>query len=201
MTPLQYPQRNSLLSSIRLLAAPLLLVSLLVASTSAQSNTDARVWAAVALINHGERTPAIGGLETILTPLGAQQMWKQGRAFRSRYLGADGGSKVLQTNTTRAAPIQNLAKDAIDNSQLTILSQTDEWVAGGALAFLQGLYPPNTEAFNTQAGGKAMSTGFVTGANQTNYPLNGYQYPRIQSLSKMDNASVVYVNWHAGDNS
>ena len=50
------------------------------------AGTGEKVWAAVAFINHGERTPVIANLRTVLTPEGAQQMLRQGTAFRARYI-------------------------------------------------------------------------------------------------------------------
>ncbi|POR34591.1 Heterokaryon incompatibility protein 6, OR allele, partial [Tolypocladium paradoxum] len=148
-----------------------------------------KVWAAVAYINSGERTPLIGGLRTVLTPGGAQQLWRQGSAFRSRYL-TGGGSDSNSNSTGGVAPIQNMPKDAIDNRQLAVLSQADDWVAAGALAFIQGLYPAKTGAFVDAAGGTDLGHDYVHGSNVTEYPLNGYQYPKIQTLTTADSSSV-----------
>ncbi|PNY27949.1 Heterokaryon incompatibility protein 6 [Tolypocladium capitatum] len=179
------------MASLRLGAA--LAAAALVANVSAQagddSNANVRVWAAVAYINSAERTPIIGGLQTVLTPEGAQQMWRQGSAFRNRYL-TGGSNSSSSANNTGAATIQNMAKDALDNRQLTILSQADEWVAAGALAFIQGLYPAKTDAFVDEAGGKDLSHDYASGGNVAEYPLNGYQYPKIQTLTTQDSSSV-----------
>ncbi|KND94197.1 Heterokaryon incompatibility protein 6, OR allele, partial [Tolypocladium ophioglossoides CBS 100239] len=181
------------MAPLRLVAA--LAAAVLVADVSAQagddSNGNIKVWATVAYINSGERTPVIGGLQTVLTPEGAQQLWRQGSAFRSRYLtGSSGSNSSSEANSTGVASIQNMAKDAIDNRQLTVLSLADEWVAAGALAFMQGLYPAKTDAFVDGAGGKDLSHDYADGGNVTEYPLNGYQYPKIQTLTTQDNASV-----------
>ncbi|RFU77088.1 hypothetical protein TARUN_5133 [Trichoderma arundinaceum] len=169
----------------------ILSITLLSLGISAQSgdNLNAKVWAVVAYINHGEKTPTLGGLEPVLTPMGARQMWRQGSAFRNRYLGSRNSTTV--SNSTGNSTIQGIATDAINNDQLTILSQTDEWVAGGAVAFLQGLYPPSTNSFNSLAGGQEMAQDVMSGSDPIDYPLGGYQYPNIQTLSISDSSSVA----------
>lgn len=169
----------------------LLAIAVLSLGTSAQSDEplDTKVWAVVAYINHGEKTPTLGGLDNVLTPMGARQMWRQGSAFRNRYLGA--ANSTLLSNSTENTTIQGIARDAISNNQLTILSQTDEWVAGGAVAFLQGLYPPTESSFNSFAGGSQMAEDVVSGSDPVDYPLGGYQYPNIETLSASDSASVA----------
>ncbi|KAK5997801.1 hypothetical protein PT974_00163 [Cladobotryum mycophilum] len=175
---------------LQMLHAPLLLV-LLAVGVHAQASSN-KVWAAVAFINHGEKTPDFGGLQTVLTPAGAQQMLRQGAAFRSRYLsGSTSERNSSSANAIGLAPIQNIAVDAIDNSQLDILSQQSQWVTGGAMAFLQGLYPANKGALNSLAGGEDLVNDFAANSSQTSYPLGGYQYPNIQSFSSNDPASVV----------
>lgn len=169
----------------------LLSIAILSLGISAQpvDPLNAKVWAVVAYINHGEKTPTLGGLDNVLTPMGARQMWRQGSAFRNRYLGTLNSTSF--SNSTGNSTIQGIARDAINNDQLTILSQTDEWVAGGAVAFLQGLYPPNTDSFNSLAGGAEMAQNVLSGSDPTDYPLGGYQYPNIETLSMSDSASVA----------
>ncbi|KAH6608147.1 hypothetical protein Trco_004460 [Trichoderma cornu-damae] len=169
----------------------ILSIALLSVGISAQSgrHPNAKVWAAVAYINHGEKTPTLGGPDRVLTPEGARQMWRQGSAFRNRYLG--GRNSTALSNSAGNATIQGIAADAIDNSQLTVLSQTDQWVAGGAVAFLQGLYPPAANSFNGPAGGQEMAKDVLSGSDPVDYPLGGYQYPNIQTLSMTDSASVA----------
>jgi hypothetical protein len=170
----------------------LLSILLLCLGVSAQPsvNLNAKVWAAVAYINHGEKTPTFGGLDNILTPTGARQMWRQGSAFRHRYLGSR-NSTTFSNSTTGNTRIQAMATDAINNDQLTVLSQTDEWVSGGAMAFLQGLYPPSPDAFNNLAGGREVAQDLLVSPELTDYPLGGYQYPNIETLSLTDPSSVL----------
>ncbi|PHH89276.1 hypothetical protein CDD83_6362 [Cordyceps sp. RAO-2017] len=166
-----------------LLPSAALAAALTVVSAAGAEPDDVKVWAAIAYISHGERTPAMSDLQAVLTPEGAQQMWRQGAAFRTRYLTRTG-------NGTDMAPIQDIAVNAIDNSQLTVLSRTNEWVAAGAMAFMQGLYPPDEEALLVAAGGEDLSHDYTIGANSTDYPMKGYQYPSIRTVSNQDSSSV-----------
>lgn len=156
------------------------LASCLLGQVVAQSDSP-RVWAAVAFVNHGETTPQLGPLETILTPEGAQQLFRQGSAFRSRYLSINSKGSGLNV-----APIRNISQDAIDNVQVTAVSQAEEWVVAGATAFFQALYPANPANYNDKAGGMDVARDYPEGDNITDYPLNGYQYANIQTFSMLD---------------
>ncbi|KAI1488925.1 histidine phosphatase superfamily [Biscogniauxia mediterranea] len=82
----------------------------------------------------------------------------------------------------------DLEGNAIDNSQLSIYSTTDDVVTGSALAFLQGLYPP-------VAGSSNAST--LANGTTIEYPLSGYQYPNVQTLSGLDPNSI-WLDGHSG---
>lgn len=176
---------------------PLRLVSILAAlgGVLAQSEADndrakssSKVWAAVAFVNHGEITPALGYSPSLLTPQGAQQMHRQGAAFRQRYLTTPDSA----SNSSTSSPMQNIERDAIDNRAINVLSKSETWASSCALAFLQGLYPPNTKAFANYVGGEALAEDYP--ANGTfSYPLDGYQYPGIKTPSEADSVSVRYV--------
>ncbi|KYK61751.1 hypothetical protein DCS_02894 [Drechmeria coniospora] len=172
-------------ASSRLVISSALLLA--VAAVSADDGDNVRVWAAVAYVNHGESTPLLGGLQTVLTPEGAQQMQRQGIAFRSRYL--NNGTQIQGINVV-----------AIDNLQLNISSQTDDWVAASALAFMQGLYPPDVMALLAAGGGTDLGLNLVAGSNTTDYPLLGYQYPRVRTLSNETSASLGNVQSQINDN-
>ncbi|KAI1059312.1 hypothetical protein LB507_003626 [Fusarium sp. FIESC RH6] len=158
----------------------------LVPAVAAQSN---KVWAAVAFINHGETTPAETELRTVLTPEGAQQLLRQGTAFRARYI-PDGVSDSDYDNI-QTAYVQDLSPDVIDNTALDIISQPDPWVSGGALAFMQGFYPPARDAFDNSTGGEEIALDLSASDNRTDYPLNGYQYPNIRMPGYFDPESVT----------
>lgn len=155
------------------------LLGALLSTTLADNNvvSNPKVWAAVAFVNHGESTPYLSQSQSpVLTPEGAQQMLRQGAAFRKRYLNSANGT---------VAPIQGISQDAIDTSQVGVLSASDGNVAASAMAFLQGLYPPDNTAFLPSAGGPMLADNLITGGNST-YPLNGYQYPTIMTVSYAD---------------
>lgn len=147
------------------------------------SDDDVKVWAAVAYINHGEKTPSLASLNEALTPIGAQQLYRQGTAFRSRYLNTTGDASSAQ--------IAGIETEWIDNLQIDALVAEDEWVVGGALAFFQGLYPP-TEGYSDMVGGNDFGrdlTGNQSEGDWIEFPLQGYQYPQLQTLSSLDSES------------
>lgn len=169
--------------------------ALLAASVTAQSGDDnVKIWAAAAYINHGEKTPSLGTLQEVLTPEGAQQMWRQGRAFRARYLNATEDLSDAEIEVAGSSPIQGIEGKAINNEQVDITAGEDEWVVGGALAFFQGLYPPVTNSYNSLAGGEDLARNLsANGSDTIEFPLNGYQYPLLQTLSSLDSESPGYV--------
>ena len=170
------------------------LASTLVAGISAQSDlkneTSETVWAAVAFINNGERTPIMGRLNTVLTPEGAQQMLNQGTAFRARYLRS--GVNGTAWKDVERAYIQHMNMDVIDNGDMEVVAQTDEWFTAGALAFMQGLYPPVTSAWDDATGFREISQNYLEGDNETDYPLQGYQYPNLHTWGISDPQSTAY---------
>lgn len=74
------------------------------------------------------------------------------------------------------------------------MSTTDGYVVSGSLAFLQGLYPPVLNVFAYNNGGVNAST--LANGSSIDYPLNGYQYPNIQTISSSDSDSV-WLEGHA----
>ncbi|KAI2616238.1 phosphoglycerate mutase-like protein [Hypoxylon sp. NC1633] len=173
--------------SLKALAATLSLVS----EALAQSANET-VWSSFAYIRYGERTPLQGLNTPSLTPLGAQQLFSQGSLFRARYLSNSSLSDEDNAVTTNS-PITGIEQRALDNSQLAIYSSTDDYVVGGALAFLQGLYPPVTGTFAYDNGGMNAST--LSNGTMINYPLGGYQYPNIVTASVTD-PNTVWIEGH-----
>ncbi|KAI1506427.1 histidine phosphatase superfamily [Biscogniauxia marginata] len=162
-----------------------LLALTFVSGSLGQSGTET-VWASFAYVLHGERTPPLGETSVILTPSGAQQLYSQGSLFRARYLSNTLSDEEHRITTN--SPIVGLEQDTLDNSQLSIYSSTDDVVTASTLAFMQGLYPPVS---GTSASSNASSDA-STLANGTTveYPLDGYQYPNIQTLSGLDPNSI-----------
>lgn len=164
-----------------------LLASVLPAVT-AQSGSDddgIRVWAAVAYVNHGDKTPFYGRGDEVLVPEGAQQLWRQGVAFRARYLyqTSEGHNSSLAT-----APIQGISTKSLDNAQIAINSGDEQWLIAGALAFMQGLYPPALRTATDEMGRNLASED----DDAVEFPLDGYQYPMLQTLSSLDKSSPGY---------
>ena len=170
------------------------LASALIASAavvSAQSSDDGvRVWAAVAYINHGDKTPYMGSDEQVLVPEGAQQLWRQGAAFRARYLNQTSGGGSGNSFVEEVAPVHGISTEVLNNAQIDIVSAEDEWVVAGALAFMQGLYPPVTGSVKELPGGEDMARNLASNdTDLVDFPLDGYQYPILQTLSSHDSDS------------
>ena len=163
----------------------------LVVSSSAQTTDDTEVvWSSFAYVFYGERAPpqTAPGRSSALTALGAQQMYEQGSMFRARYLHPDANLTEAAVNVTDNARIQGIEWNAIDNSQLYIATNTDEWTAESALAFMQGLYPPSEQTYSDNAGG---TTGASLADNTLlEFPLDGYQYPKVRTMSILDPESI-----------
>ncbi|ORY56838.1 histidine phosphatase superfamily [Pseudomassariella vexata] len=162
----------------------------LLSATCASSQSTVTVWSSFAYIFHGERTPIWGPAagHASLTPYGAQQLYAQGSVFRDRYLSANTTLSDEENEVTKSFPIVGVERNALDNSQLSIFSTADDFVTGGALAFMQGLYPPITQAFAYNNGG--MNASVLANGSLVNYPLEGYQYPNIQSMSTLEPSSI-----------
>lgn len=164
---------------------PYLPLFILYAPLAIAQEDDRKVWAAVAYINNGEKTPSLGSLNEALTPLGAQQLYRQGTAFRTRYLNTS-------ANEPSRAQIAGLETEWIDNRQIDALVAEDEWVVAGALAFFQGLYPP-AEGYSDVVGGNDFGRNLMSenqsSAEWVQFPMEGYQYPQLQTLSSLDSES------------
>lgn len=141
------------------------------------------------MIMHGERTPLRSELQDTLTPRGAQQLYAQGSAFRARYLASGTPTNISEGRITSRAAIRDVARNVIEHEQLSIFSVPDAHVVAGATAFMQGLYPPITQAFAAETGGTNISLSTLSG-NLTQYPLGGYQYPVIETLGVLDERSI-----------
>jgi len=156
---------------------PTLLLLSLLGEPALTLEIDERIWSSVAWILHGERTPPTTDVSSILTPNGAQQVWRQGSYLRSRYLGRSSTSDGVSFR-----PLVGISQTAIHNYELEILSTEDEWATASAQAFMQGLYPPVTNAFPNTTSGNGIAV--LADGSLVNYPQEGYQYPHI--LSKGD---------------
>jgi hypothetical protein len=159
-------------------------VTVVLAVSSARlvaSQAKQTTWGSVVMALHGERTPDIADAFPNLTPLGAQQAVSAGSAIRTRYIQGPGN------NVTNSYPIPGISANQIDNTQLYLLSADDDYIAGAAQAFMQGLYPPlGVTYINEEA--------ILANGSLVQYPLGGYQYPTIDTISPLDFNYVWYVN-------
>ncbi|KAK3905617.1 histidine phosphatase superfamily [Staphylotrichum tortipilum] len=78
----------------------------------------------------------------------------------------------------------------IDSSQLTVESSTDRCSSASAMAFMQGLYPPWPHT--TCDLEVPEYTRFANGS-LLNYPLCGYQYPNIRTISPNTDPDSIWV--------
>ena len=152
-----------------LLAATLLLFlgSAHAAMPLATAGPIETVWSSVIVTRNGDSVPLIANEPTVVTPLGAQQMFTAGTLFRDRYItGATPGNLT----------IPGISMYQIDNSQTFALSLLDEYVAASAQAFIQGLYPPLNNSFSTA---DPIITPESLLANSTNiaFPLGESHFP------------------------
>lgn len=178
---------------LKSLASALLTWATFVLAQSSNNGDGVRVWAAVAYVNHGDKTPWIGGEEEVLVPEGAQQLYRQGAAFRSRYLSLSSGGDFGNNSSGEAAPIKGISTDVLNNAHIDIISAQDEWVVAGALAFMQGLYPPVTGSVTDLPGGEDMGRNLAgDDTDLVDYPLEGYQYPMVQTRAWHDSESPRY---------
>lgn len=116
---------------------------------------------------HGDRTSK-SWPPTLLTALGADQVFTSGTWFRNRY---------IASNST--APILNVAPDLAVLAQLAITAPVDNVLQASANVFTQGLYPPaGTAADQTLADGTS-----------TQAPFGGYQYIPVNIVSSASSTS------------
>lgn len=157
------------------MAPAALFTALLTLAAKALAQTTPVTWAALAFTYHGEKVPDLHSAPYYLTPYGANQLLNAGQVVRERYISPPTNGS-LQTSS---AVIDGIETQAIDNSQLFILAPDDIPTSQSALAFMQGLYPQRTgvtfDQEDTMADGVLMQ-----------YPLDGYQYPAISSVSDLD---------------
>ena len=166
------------------LTSPVALLILLIATSWAQ-DSYIRVRSSVAFVLHGERTPLNGYVRPTLTPQGAQQLYDQGSFFRDRYL-VNSTSESDTVDVRR--PIVGISRDAIDNRQLTVFSNNNGYNVASGLAFMQGFYPPDSQAIPDSS--DAVSMVQLANGSTAQYPLDGYQYPNIQTVSIVDPNSI-----------
>jgi hypothetical protein len=158
--------------------SPILLTALLAlsAAVAAQEESNVQItWAAVVFAHYGEKIPDATAGPYELTPYGANQMYNAGQIIQGRYIWPLPNETEGITSYYR---INGLSSTEIDNSQMYILSTDDEFVSASALAFMQALYPPVSLELDPDA--------IMSDSSLKQYPLGGYQYPNVQTVSSLD---------------
>jgi hypothetical protein len=79
----------------------------------------------------------------------------------------------------------------LDNDQISVLTSDNEATAVAAQAFMQAFYPPYRLNSNSNSSTQPLDPSSVL-ANSTyiDNPLNGYQYPLIQTFTTLDPNSI-----------
>ncbi|KAH9865815.1 hypothetical protein J1614_009402 [Plenodomus biglobosus] len=138
--------------------------------------------AAFAFIRTGERTPLLRPGIPILSTVGANTMLTLGQNFRTRYIAGSSPSGLGIEHITGLAPY------ILDNEQISIQTSDSQYIVAAAQAFMQGLYPPRATG-----NGSGPATGLLADGTTVDYPLEGYQYPSIQTHG-LDDPGSIYVS-------
>ncbi|KAF2120684.1 histidine phosphatase superfamily [Lophiotrema nucula] len=147
-------------------------------------NKSYQLHAAVNFIRTGERTPTVVDGTTVLTALGANQMFDLGQNIRGRYISdIDAGTRLGQQQ------IDGMAPNILNNDQLYIQTGDAAYLVAAAQSFMQGLYPPYSINL-TRNGPFADATAILANGTAIDSPLNGYQYPDIYVASGLDAMSI-----------
>ncbi|ERS97007.1 acid phosphatase [Sporothrix schenckii 1099-18] len=147
------------------LASSALLLALATAPTSVVA--DESVLGIYVFHRHGDRTPK-SLPPTMLTALGADEVFASGNYFRNRYVSANASSRIA-----------NVAADVAVLSQISVTAPVDNVLQSSANVFTQSLYPP--------AGAAAQQT--LANGTVTEAPFGGYQYIPVNVVSSASSAA------------
>ncbi|KAL6232649.1 hypothetical protein BDW75DRAFT_247047 [Aspergillus navahoensis] len=150
--------------------------------TGMAKDQTARVWAVYAYTVNGETVPRGFPRSRALTSYGAYQLHEAGSAFRGRYVSVKSGADEPGTR------IENLTPYLLDNDDVKITSTPDVAVLASAQAFMQGVYPPLNESFNTAFLDNQLE---LADGSLISPPLGGYQYPPIVTVGVEDPQSLM----------
>lgn len=166
--------------SVQLLLVPI--ISLAVIAAAQEMET---VWAVFSFNVYGDSTPIVFPQPGVLTSLGAQNLYDIGSLFRSRYV--DGSGDGSNDTTVENSPVMGISQFRLDIDQIQVYSAADYASQASALAFMQGLYPPDAVSNDSIIEDSALlANGSVVHA-----PLGGYQYPRIRVPGLSDSNSIL----------
>ncbi|CAK7205187.1 hypothetical protein SEUCBS139899_007952 [Sporothrix eucalyptigena] len=116
---------------------------------------------------HGDRTSK-SWPPTMLTALGADEVYASGNYFRDRYVAANASSRISA-----------VATDIAVLAQVAVTAPVDNVLQSSANVFTQSLYPPAGTAAQ-----QTLANGTVTEA-----PFSGYQYIPVNIVSSAASAS------------
>jgi len=165
---------------------PLTVLAVLLATLSPSFALRQQVLSSFVFTRYGDRTPLYTPDSSVLTPYGARQMYNAGSNFRSRYLTTTFDSASI------TAAIRDISHYQLDSDEVSIFADNNQYSVASAQAFMQGLYPPLGDATNLNY---TQIPGISNLANSTNIvsPLNGYQYPAIETASSYD-INSIWIN-------
>jgi hypothetical protein len=152
------------------------------ASLASAQDLKEQVWAIFAYSLYGDSIPTALPRPRALTPYGASELYAAGSFFRDRYVA------IHANDSTPNTRIRNLSPYMIDAEEVNVLSTTDPSVVASAQAFMQGLYPPLRDSFNTTT--YFDSSYRLANGSLATAPLDGYQYPQIVTLDSADPRSI-----------
>lgn len=178
-------------SPYSVMCAKLLRTSIVSLAVIASAQGMETLWAVFSFNIHGDNTAAVFPQAGVLTPLGARNLYDIGRLFRRRYV--DGRRDTSNDTAVDENPIMGISQFRLEADQVQVYSAPDYASQASALAFMQGLYPPDAFLNDSTADDFALlANGSVVRA-----PLGGYQYPRIRVPGLSDPSSIL-ISGHLG---
>ena len=160
--------------------APLHYLAVLALSFTCVLAQNETAWSAVVITMYGDRVPLLSPSYSVLTPLGAQQMFSVGALIRDRYIAPSNES--LDNGNYTIAGISTYEMDVTQVMAYTT-GTGEVWMGQSAQAFMSGLYPPSS------SNGSIPSATLANGTSIES-PLGGTQYMQIFSASSNDPAFV-----------
>ncbi|KAF1841178.1 phosphoglycerate mutase-like protein [Cucurbitaria berberidis CBS 394.84] len=161
------------------LAAVTALASAWLVGAQEQDNNAYHPHASFVFMRTGERTPIIRPGPSVLSALGANQMYTLGQNFRTRYITGQSPSSLGQEH------IAGMSPNVLNNEQILVKTLDTEYLVASAQAFMQGLYPPRA-----LGNGTGDASGLLADGRAIDYPLNGYQYASVKTSSQLDPDSI-----------
>lgn len=119
--------------------------------------------------------------------LSISQNISKGAYFRNRYI-----SSANVPSAMGPSAIAGLSSWNLDNDQISVMTIDGESTDVAAQAFMQGFYPPYSLSSNASAQYLDPSS-VLSNDTYIDNPLNGYQYPLVQTFSALDPDSIYIV--------